>query len=484
MASLFSESLRAFLKPIVPYLDDPAVSEVMMNGPADIWVEKGGRLFKTDAKFSEEGALAAARNLAQFVGRPLTDERPTLDARLPDGSRVHVVMPPVARSGCTIAIRKFMQGKLSAEKLIQLGSMNKEMIRFLEAAVAMKFNIIVSGGTGSGKTTLLNALSTLIPNDERVLTIEDSAELQLQQEHLVSFETRPPDKYGKGEVDMSELLRSALRLRPDRIVVGEVRGGECFTLLQAMNTGHGGSLATAHANTPVDTLRRLESLALMSAVEMPLIAVRAQVASAIHLVVCCERFQDGSRRTTHIAEVLPLDDKGDYRTVDLFAYTPVKKNAEGRIIGYHAPTGVLPSFFTRFGAYGFGDIGEATFDPLGQGLPPPANAFNDHSGRLRWVKSMPDGKPIGPVPPPPADNLAATPPTPPAPTVKPAVSEGASSRSAISARAAPPPAKAAPRRQDTAVKAMDIEEVEAEEDEEPVQEEKTALHPVPEGFRR
>jgi pilus assembly protein CpaF len=392
---------------------------------------------------------------------------------LPDGSRVHVVLPPIARSGCTISIRKFMKGKLSAEKLVQIGSMTKQMTRFLEAAVGMKLNIIVSGGTGSGKTTLLNAISTMIPNDERVLTIEDSAELQLQQEHLVSFETRPADKYGKGEVDMSELLRSALRLRPDRIVVGEVRGGECFTLLQAMNTGHGGSLATTHANTPVDTLRRLESLALMSSVEMPLIAVRAQVASAIHLVVCCERLQDGSRRTTHIAEVLPLDEKGEYRTVDLYSYTPIKRAADGHIVGYHAPTGILPSFFTRLGAYGFADIDERSFDPIGLGVPPPANAFSDHSYRLKWVKSMPEGKPIGPIPPPPADNAVA----PPPPAPKPAVSVARPSPVAT-----PSPARVVPARRE--VPEVAEEELLDEEGDEQVQDEKTARHAIPDGFRR
>ncbi len=386
MADLYSESLRAFLKPILAYLDDPDVSEIMINGEEDIWIEKKGKLTKTTTVFTEEGLIAAARNMAQFVGRPLSDERPRLDARLPDGSRIHVVLPPIARKGTTISIRKFFKDKLTVDRLVSFGSMTAEMAHFINACVILKENIVVSGGTGSGKTTLLNVLSQFIPNEERILTIEDSAELQLNQEHLVPFESRPPDKLGKGAVDMGDLLNSALRLRPDRIVVGEVRGGECFYLLQAMNTGHGGSLATTHANTPVDTLRRLESLALMSGVELPMIAVRAQVASAVQVIICCERLQDGSRRTTHIAEVLPLDDRGEYRAQDIFVFTPTHKDEEGRIHGYHAPTGALPGFLAKMAAYGFADINEDYFDPIAQGLPPPPVAYVDGSHRTRWVK--------------------------------------------------------------------------------------------------
>jgi pilus assembly protein CpaF len=262
--TMYTESLRAFLKPVLAYLDDEAVSEIMINGPTDIWIEKKGVLTRTDAVFSEEGLLGAARNMAQFVGRILSDERPRLDARLPDGSRIHIVIPPIARKGTTISIRKFFKDRLKPQNLVEFGSISPKMVRLIEAAVRVKLNMVVSGGTGSGKTTLLNILSGLIPDDERILTIEDSAELQLQQAHLVPFESRPPDKFGKGEVTMGHLLMSALRLRPDRIVVGEVRGGEAFDLMQAMNTGHGGSMATVHANTPTETLRRLESLCLMS----------------------------------------------------------------------------------------------------------------------------------------------------------------------------------------------------------------------------
>jgi pilus assembly protein CpaF len=387
--TMYNESLRAFLKPVLQYLDDEAVSEIMINGPEDIWIERKGMLTKTDARFSEEGLLGAARNMAQFVGRLMNEERPRLDARLPDGSRIHVVLPPIARKGTTISIRKFFKDKLKPQNLINFGSITKEMVRLIEAAVLIKQNMIVSGGTGSGKTTLLNILSSLIPNEERILTIEDSAELQMQQDHLVPFESRPPDKFGKGEVNMGHLLHSALRLRPDRIIVGEVRGGEAFDLMQAMNTGHGGSMATVHANTPTDSLRRLESLCLMSSIEMPLVAVRAQVASAINFIVCCERFQDGSRKTIAVSEVLPLNDKGEYRTQDLWLYIPVAKDEDGKILGYHAPTGILPTFMQKARAYGFGDLTEAFFDPATYGVPPPPLIHGvGEQVTTHWVPSL------------------------------------------------------------------------------------------------
>jgi len=386
--SMYTESLRAFLKPVVPYLDDDSVSEIMINGPTDVWIERKGLLSKTDAQFSVEGLLGAARNMAQFVGRPLSEENPRLDARLPDGSRIHVVLPPIAKCGTTIAIRKFFKDKLTPDALLKFGSLTQPMLTLIRAAIETKLNMVVSGGTGSGKTTLLNILSSLIPGDERILTIEDSAELQLNQEHLVSFESRPADKFGKGEVNMGDLLHSALRLRPDRIVVGEVRGGEAFHLMQAMNTGHGGSMATCHANTPTDSLRRLESLCLMSGVELPMVAVRAQVASAINLVVCCERLHDGSRKTIAISEVLPLDDKGEYRTQDIFVFTPVVKNAEGKMLGYHGPTGIIPTFVAKARAYGFSELTEEFFDPAHWGLPPPPVVNVGQSVHTRWAPSL------------------------------------------------------------------------------------------------
>ena len=389
VSTMYTESLRAFLKPVLAYLDDEAVSEIMINGPTDIWIEKKGKLTKTDAVFSEEGLLGAARNMAQFVGRMLTEERPRLDARLPDGSRIHVVLPPIARKGTTISIRKFFKDKLTPQSLVNFGSITPQMVRLIEAAVMVKLNMLVSGGTGSGKTTLLNILSSLISDEERILTIEDSAELQLQQSHLVPFESRPPDKFGKGEVTMGHLLMSALRLRPDRIVVGEVRGGEAFDLMQAMNTGHGGSMATVHANTPTDSLRRLESLCLMSGVELPMVAVRAQVASAINFVVCCERLQDGSRKTIAVSEVQPLNEKGDYRTQDLWLFIPVTKDEDGKILGYHAPTGILPSFLAKARAYGFEDLTDEFFDPRTYGLPVPPMIHGLGEGvQTHWAPSL------------------------------------------------------------------------------------------------
>ncbi|MFY0583700.1 CpaF family protein [Cystobacter fuscus] len=386
--SMYNESLRAFLKPVLPHLDDPTVSEIMINGPNDIWIERKGKVSKIDASFTEEGLLGAARNMAQFVGRLLNDERPRLDARLPDGSRIHVVIPPIARKGTTISIRKFFKDKLTIDSLIKFKSMTPQMARLIDAGIHTKLNMLVSGGTGSGKTTLLNIVSSLIPDEERILTIEDSAELQLNQSHIVPFESRPPDKFGKGGVDMGDLLNSALRLRPDRIVVGEVRGGEAFYLVQAMNTGHGGSLATTHANTPTDTLRRIESLCLMSGIELPLVAIRAQVASAINFVICCERLHDGSRKTIALSEVLPLSEKGEYRTQDIFVFTPVTKDEEGHILGYHAPTGIIPSFVDRARAYGFNDLDESFFDPATYGVPPPPSFRLGESYNVRWVPSL------------------------------------------------------------------------------------------------
>ena len=368
---MYGESLRAFLGPVVPFMDDPAVSEIMINGPEDIWIECKGKLTRTDARFTEDGLLAAARNMAQYVGRPLTEEIPRLDARLPDGSRIHVILPPMARCGTVISIRKFFPGGLTMEQLIDFGSCTAEAARLLEVLVVGKKNIVVAGGTGSGKTTLLNVLSQCIPNEERILTIEDSAELQLTQDHLVPLESRPPDRHGRGEVNIRDLLHSSLRLRPDRIVIGEVRGGECFDLLQAMNTGHGGMLCTTHANSPIETLSRLESLALMADVGMPLTAVRSQVSSAIDVVVCQARLRDGSRKVTAISEVLPLTRKGDYKVQDMWVFTQTASARDAKVTGYLGPTGVVPTFQGKLAADGFEDMTEAFFQPETHGLPEP-----------------------------------------------------------------------------------------------------------------
>ena len=370
MSSMYDEALRAFLSPVLEFLDDTSVSEILINAPDDVWIEEKGRLYRTDAVFTEDGLLAAARSIAQFVGRPLTEERPRLDARLPDGSRVHVILPPIARHGTTISIRKFFPGGLTVDQMVEFGSLTWPMASFLEACVLCKLNVVVAGGTGSGKTTLLNCVSSFIPNDERIITIEDSAELQLIQDHLVSLESRPPDDHGRGEVSIRDLLHSSLRLRPDRIVIGEIRGGECFDLLQALNTGHGGSMTTTHANTPRETLTRLESLALLSGIELPLRAIRAQVAAAVDVVVACARLADGTRKVTAISEALPLDDRGDYRTQDIFVFTQTSRDENG-VKGYHAPTGVIPGFQRKLIANGMTEFVDEFFDPLFYGLEPP-----------------------------------------------------------------------------------------------------------------
>jgi pilus assembly protein CpaF len=368
---LFAESLRAFLKPVLPFLDDPSITEVMINGPDDIWIEREGLLERTSARFTEEGLLAAARNIAQYVGRPLTDEQPRLDARLPDGSRIHVILPPLARCGTVVCVRKFHPGGMSIDDLLRYGALTREAARLLEVLVQTRKNMVVAGGTGSGKTTLLNVLSQFIPNDERILTIEDSAELQLTQDHLVPLETRAPDRHGRNAVSMRDLLHSALRLRPDRIIIGEVRGGECFDLLQAMNTGHGGMLTTCHANSSIETLSRLESLALLADVGLPLRAVRAQIASALDAVVTTARLRDGSRRVTAISEVLPLDARGDYRVQDIFIFSQTRLRETGEIEGHLTPTGTPPSFYQRLVADGFEEMTEDFFRPETYGYPAP-----------------------------------------------------------------------------------------------------------------
>jgi pilus assembly protein CpaF len=401
MASMYSDSVRAFLRPILPFLDDPTVNEVVVNGPAEIWIERNGRLERTNAQFSEEGLLAACRNIAQFIGRTLNDEKPRLDARLPDGSRIHIVLPPIALRGTILAVRKFMRDALSIEKLVELGTLTPAAARLLDAVINLRLNVIIAGGTGSGKTSLLNLLSGFIDPDERIVTIEDSAELQIQQTNVIGLEARPGDKFGKGEVTLSDLLNSALRLRPDRILVGEVRGGECFSLLQAMNTGHSGSMATTHASSPLGTMRRLESLALMSGIELPLVAVRAQVASAVNIIICLARMADGSRKITHVSEALPLDERGDYRVQDLFVYTQTGRNADTQAVeGFLGPTGVLPTFFSRLHAIG-ADLPDTFFDPVAHRFaqPPVFTAgLGDHTQWAPSIAARLDGAPPPEIP--------------------------------------------------------------------------------------
>jgi pilus assembly protein CpaF len=336
--------LYLFFAPVKQYLEDDDVSEVMINGPRQIYVERKGRLEATKAAFPNEQSLqAAVINVARTVGRFFNSDNPRLDARLPDGSRVHAVMPPLSRLGTSVAIRKFRRERLTLSQLIQYGSISAQGAKLLEVIVGLGKNLLVSGATSSGKTSVLNVLSALIPPNQRILVLEDASELQLQQTHVLPFETRKADEYGKGEVTIRELLHSSLRLRPDRIVVGEIRGGEALDLLQAMNTGHDGSMSTIHANSARDSLFRLETCALLSGVELPLSALREQVASAIHVVVQTSRLPDGSRKITSISEVLGLRG-GEYQLQDLLVYAAESRDAAGRLGGQHRFTGQQPTF--------------------------------------------------------------------------------------------------------------------------------------------
>ncbi|MDD2461561.1 MAG: CpaF family protein [Kiritimatiellia bacterium] len=336
--------LALFFEPIRPFLQDDAVSEILINGPNQIYIEQKGKLLATDARFVSEPALkAAAVNVAKNVGRLLNDENPRLDARLPDGSRVHAVIPPLARCGTVVAIRKFKKEKLTIGQLVEFGSITQPGAQLIDAIVKLHKNVIVSGATSSGKTSVLNVLSAFIPDSERILVIEDASELQLQQRHTVCFETRKPDKNGQGEVTIRDLIHSSLRLRPDRLVIGEIRGGEALDLLQALNTGHAGSMSTIHANSPLDCLSRIETCALLSGIDIPLSALRAQVASAIDVVVHTARLSDGSRKITAVSEVLGLEN-GEYRTRDLYVYTIRGIAPDGSLDGGFAGTGATPTF--------------------------------------------------------------------------------------------------------------------------------------------
>jgi pilus assembly protein CpaF len=346
MSSVFEDSVATFLASVKGYLDDDSVTEVLVNGPSEIFVERRGKLERVDARFKDEQALqAAVRNIAQFVGRRIDDENPTLDARLPDGSRVAAVLPPCSRKGTTLSIRKFSKGTPTFVDLIQRGTLSKDAARFLDVAIYLAKNMIISGGTGSGKTTLLNVLGSRTPGHQRLLVIEDSSELKINTDHVVFFETKAPDSMGKGGVSVRDLVRSALRLRPDRIIVGEVRGPEALDLVTAMNTGHGGSMGTTHANTPYDGLVRLETLSMMGETQVPVAAIRRQISAAIQIVVQIKRMNDGSRKVTNIAEVTPeLDDHGKYQLRDIFVFVQRGMTADGKIVGEMVPTGEIPSF--------------------------------------------------------------------------------------------------------------------------------------------
>lgn len=338
--------------PITPLLLDDSVSEVMVNGPKQVYVERKGKLELTGVVFRDnEHVMQVIERIVAPIGRRIDEASPMVDARLPDGSRVNAIVPPLALSGPVITIRKFSRDPFTIDDLIGFGTMTHEMAALLDACVRVRLNIVVSGGTGSGKTTTLNVLSAFIPSDERIVTIEDSAELQLRQDHVVTLETRPPNIEGKGSVSMRDLVRNSLRMRPDRIVVGEVRSGEALDMLQAMNTGHDGSLTTGHANTPRDMLARLETMVLMAGMELPVKAIREQIASAVDLIVQQSRLKDGSRKITHITEVLGME--GDIITLqDIFIYEQTGVDSLGRVGGKFTSTGIRPKFAERLESHG------------------------------------------------------------------------------------------------------------------------------------
>ncbi len=343
--SVFETSVQVFLAPVLKFLKDESVTEIMINGPHHIFIERNGFVEKVDAKFEDENSLmAAVRNISQFVGRPIDNEHPFLDARLPDGSRIHAVVPPVARNGTTVAIRKFSKDRLTLKDLISRGSLTPDAARFMDVCLYLKKNIIISGGTGTGKTTILGIMASRVQPGQRIVVLEDSAELKVHSDHVVFFEARPADEFGKGQVTLRDLVKSSLRLRPDRVIVGEVRGSEALDLISSMNTGHSGSMGTVHSNNPRECLTRLETLALMSDTEVPVQAVRAQVAAAINMIVQLSRMQDGSRKVTHISEGLGMDLNGNYKTHDIFLFEQTGRDQDGKVLGELTATGAIPSF--------------------------------------------------------------------------------------------------------------------------------------------
>jgi pilus assembly protein CpaF len=339
--------------PLQPLLDDPEITEVMVNGCNKVYIERKGKLIKTNIIFeNDDEVLRIIEKIIMPLGRRIDADSPTVDARLPDGSRVNAVIQPVAIDGPSITIRKFQKDKLSIKELIELGSITKNMADFMRACVISRLNIIISGGTGSGKTTLLNVLSSFIPEEERIVTIEDAAELMLQQEHVVRMETKTPNADGKGAVSIRDLVRNSLRMRPDRIVVGEVRGGEALDMLQAMNTGHDGSLTTLHANSTRDAISRLETLVLMAGIDLPVRVIREQIAAAIDLIVQVSRMKDGTRKVTSITEVNGMEGDTVVMT-EIFKFQQTGMSPDGRILGELTPTGIRPMFYPRLEMAGF-----------------------------------------------------------------------------------------------------------------------------------
>ena len=355
--------------PIQPLLEDEDVSEVMVNGPKKVFVEKKGKLTKSPVTFDDDDhVLRVIDRIILPLGRRVDADTPTVDARLPDGSRVNAVIRPVSIDGPSITIRKFKKDKLSIQQLIDFGSLNSQMAEFIRACVLAHLNIVISGGTGSGKTTLLNVLSGFIPEEERIITIEDAAELQLQQDHVLRMETKVPNIDGKGAVTIRDLVRNSLRMRPDRIIVGECRGGEALDMLQAMNTGHDGSLTTLHANSPRDAISRMETMVLMAGMDLPLKVVRQQISSAVDLIIQQTRLKDGSRKVTAITEVVGME--GDIVVLtDIFKFEQTGLQ-NGKILGDLKATGIRPIFTPRLEAAGFKLGAEIFMPPSGINLNP------------------------------------------------------------------------------------------------------------------
>jgi pilus assembly protein CpaF len=355
--------------PIEPLLRDPSISEVMVNGPDKVWIERNGTLTKTDVRFTDdEHVRRIIDRIIAPLGRRCDEASPMVDARLPDGSRVNAIIPPLSLVGPVLTIRKFSRDLLTMENLVRLGSVTPEVGSFLAACVEGKLNILISGGTGSGKTTLLNILSSFVPNHERIVTIEDAAELQLRQEHLIPLEKRPANIEGRGEVTIRQLVINALRMRPDRLIVGEVRGAEALDMLQAMNTGHDGSMTTLHSNSPRDTLARLETLVLMAGFELPLRAIREQIASAVDLIIHQDRMFDGSRKITRVTEVQGMEQQTIVmQDVFVFKQTGVEG---GHVAGRLLPAGIRPKFLEKLEQYNV-HVSPALFQPV-QDLSRPA----------------------------------------------------------------------------------------------------------------
>jgi pilus assembly protein CpaF len=350
------------LGPLEPLLADETISDILVNGAKSVYIERHGKLEKTNVTFNDDAHLLnTIDRIVSAVGRRIDESSPMVDARLSDGSRVNAIIPPLAIDGPAVSIRRFAVELLSADNLISLGTISAEMAKVLEVIVKARLNVLISGGTGSGKTTTLNILSGFIPEDERVVTIEDSAELQLQQPHVVRLETRPPNIEGRGEVTSRDLVRNSLRMRPERIIVGEVRGAEALDMLQAMNTGHDGSLTTIHANTPRDALGRIENMVAMTGISFPVKALRAQIAAAIHIVIQVSRLEDGSRKLVSIQEINGME--GDIITMsELFTFDRSSIDDEGKVIGKLKATGVVPAFYKGLAPRGI-DLPIETFEP-------------------------------------------------------------------------------------------------------------------------